>query len=723
MKCKLFLLLNLCFATSVTIAQIDHWESVVRADNEWHYFVGNTAPPGTWNQLNFNDSSWPVGEGSIGYGDNDDQTIIEETLTLFIRRRFEIVDLNNISSAVLHADFDDGFVAYLNGVEFARSNVEGFPPAHDTPATDFHEAGLYLGIHPEEFVIDQRQLKDLLQEGSNVLAVQIHNYTYTSSDLTAAFFLSLAIQAPSTDYQPTPSWFQEPGFLSNLPIIKIYTNGQEIVDEPDIVAGMGIIYNGEGNQNHILDPFNDYDGQVNIEIRGESSQSFPKKSYAVETIDENGEDEDVSILGFPEEEDWVLHGPYSDKTLMRNVLTMHLGRRMGQYASRTRFCELFIDGDYRGIYVLMERIKRDGDRVDVNKLNPDEVSGDDLTGGYIFRIDKGPAHWFSNFDVINTTDLKIAYQYVYPKIEDIVPEQEAYIQAYVDSFENAIASQDYHFGGKRYNDFIDLNSFAENFLLNELSRNVDGYRLSSYFHKKKDSNGGKIFAGPLWDFNLAWFNADYCFGDSTAGWFYEIYCHNGNPFWWQNMFADTTFTNLSNCRWNELRQGPFHRDSLLEFIDDQVAFMGDAIAREFNRWDRLNFYVWPNPVVSGSFEGEISNMKNWILERLAWMDANMMGTCENTSTSTAEIPIPPRVIISPNPTTGKVEINLSIASLSNIQLSVFNATGQKIAQQTQAILPDQENRFDLDLKAHPPGLYFISLNLEGYQITKRLLKI
>ena len=186
---------------------------------------------------------------------------------------------------------------------------------------------------------------------------------------------------------------------------------------------------------------------------------------------------------------------------MRNVLTMHLAREMGQYASRTQYVDLYLNEAYQGIYVLMEKIKRDKDRVDVAKLRAVDIAGDELTGGYIFKIDKDEADWFSNFNVFQEVR-RLEYQLVYPDIEDVQPEQFAYIQSYVDSFERAMVSPSLTFGGKSYEDYIDVTSFIEAHLLNEIGRNVDGYRLSSYFHKKKDSNGGKIFAGPVWDLSL-----------------------------------------------------------------------------------------------------------------------------------------------------------------------------------------------------------------------------
>ena len=136
---------------------------------------------------------------------------------------------------------------------------------------------------------------------------------------------------------------------SNLPIFVINTNGQTIIDDQKITVNLGVIYNGEGVRNNITDPFNHYNGKIGIEIRGSSTQMFPKKQYGVETRDANGNDLDVSLLGFPAESDWIFYAPYTDKSLMRNFLAYSLARTMGRYATRCKYFELIINNDYKGI--------------------------------------------------------------------------------------------------------------------------------------------------------------------------------------------------------------------------------------------------------------------------------------------------------------------------------------------------------------------------------------
>ena len=158
-----------------------------------------------------------------------------------------------------------------------------------------------------------------------------------------------------------------------LPTIKIDTNGEEIVDEPKIPAEFQIF-----QENIVLEEHN-----IGIEIRGSSSQFFDKKSYGFETWDENNEDLNVPLAGFPKEEDWILYGPYSDKSLIRNVLIYKLSNLMNRYATKTKFYNLEINDEFLGVYVLMEKIKRDKNRVDISKNKAEDISG-----GYIIKIDK-----------------------------------------------------------------------------------------------------------------------------------------------------------------------------------------------------------------------------------------------------------------------------------------------------------------------------------------------
>ena len=187
---------------------VDHYETVVYSNDVWKYLVGTYEPDVNWKNVGFDDSQWQSGVGGIGYGDGDDSTITGPTISLYIRKQFTIVDTATILQAILDADYDDAFVAYLNGIEIARAAIgtPSIPPPYDQVADYTHEAALYQGYLPEKYTIDKQTLTQLLSPGVNVLAIQIHNSDITSSDLSSNFFFSVGIIDTSFTYGSPPSW-------------------------------------------------------------------------------------------------------------------------------------------------------------------------------------------------------------------------------------------------------------------------------------------------------------------------------------------------------------------------------------------------------------------------------------------------------------------------------------------------------------------------------------
>jgi len=522
---------------------------------------------------------------------------------------------------------------------------------------------------------------------------------------------------------------------SNLPIVLIDTHGQQIPNEPKIPATMRIVDNGPGNRNEITGPFNDYDGNIGIEIRGSSSTMFDKKSYGLEIWDENLNDTIASILGMPAEEDWVLHGPYSDKSLMRNVLTFYLGRELGRYASRTRYIELIINNDYRGIYVFMERIKRDMNRVDIADLRPEENSGDDLTGGYIIKLDKFDGSntgggWASPYRPpgYQKSNQEIYFQFDYPKVKNITPEQQQYIQNYVTDFEEALRNRPSNDLVSGYKSYINLESFVDFAIINELSRNVDGYRLSTFLHKDKDSKDGKLYIGPIWDYNLAFGNADYYDGSNTKGWAWNFnFNPDANedfwliPFWWQRFQTDPEYINLLKSRWIQLRNGPYKTDSIMTFIDSTSDVLYEAQVRNFLKFNILNQYVWPNAYVGGSYAKEIEYLKDWIAARLNWLDQaidnTVTGLPERNSNATS-------IKIVPNPFADELYIQLS-DNFPEPEIIIFNMMGEKIIELHPDLLLQSGkiswNAVDRSGSKLAPGIYILVLKSDGRFISSEKL--
>lgn len=466
---------------------------------------------------------------------------------------------------------------------------------------------------------------------------------------------------------------------SNLPIVVINTNAQAIPEDVKITADMGIVDNGPGVPNHPTDPFNDYNGFIGIELRGNSSNGLsPKKSYSIELRDAMGTDMDAPILGMPPESDWVLLANYFDKSLMNNTLTYHLARAMGDYAPRQRNVEVVLNGSYIGVYTLLEKIKRGGDRVAIAKLKPIDISGDNLTGGYILSVDRdaGPDNGFTSAfaPAVSGEGQTTYFEYRYPKASNIAPEQRAYIQAYVDSFETSLAGPYFTDPASGYQAYADQASFVDLFLINELSRNVDGYRLSSYLYKDRSSNGGKLHAGPAWDYDLAWGNAYYCEGASTSGWAYQFgdVCpddYNQVPFWWARLQEDSSFVNAVRCRWNELRDNVLSTAYISSYCDSVALQLADAQQRNFTVWPILGQYVWPNPVpVPSTYPGEVQELKDFMNARWAWMDANLPGTGNCSYVGIIEAPVAAIEAPFPNPFASEVMFRTTTNSAVSVKL-------------------------------------------------------
>ena len=412
-------------------------------------------------------------------------------------------------------------------------------------------------------------------------------------------------------------------FESNLPIILIQTGGNEILDETRIICDMGII-NYFNKLNNLSDPFNNYNGKISIELRGSSSQQFfPKKSYSLETQTVDGENNNVSLLDLPKENDWILHGPYSDKTLIRNNLTFFLSREMGNYSPRSIYCELFIDNDYRGVYMLTEKIKRDKNRVNIK-----EIKDGDLTGGYIIKIDKltdSPENssWCSNMTNFNNDP--ICFQYHYPKADEITLDQKYYIENYINEINTLIKDLAQNQTNIELIENIEFTSFIDYMIISELSKNVDGYRLSTFLYKDTDENNGKLNMGPVWDYNLSFGNVDFCQSSKISGWVLEenTPCRGSIPNYWYDLLKNDSFRLKLTNRWSELRQNVLSFDNIFNHIDSVSQHINIAQSRNFELWDILDSYIWPNYQLGVTYQDEVSFLKHWIYNRINWIDNNI----------------------------------------------------------------------------------------------------
>jgi len=430
------------------------------------------------------------------------------------------------------------------------------------------------------------------------------------------------------------------GFSSSIPVVVINTGGADIPDEPKIPASICTCNS----------PGGDFAASIKIEIRGSTSaREFLKKSFAFAIIDDQGKDMDVSFMGFPEDSDFILYGPEMDKTMgMKNYLTMALSRATGRYASNTQYVETFLVQDgrqlsidhYHGIYIAMEKIKRDKNRLNIQKNEAD------ISGGYVFKYDN------DNFDegdkIIKATFTELEFVSVYPKKDKISQEQLNWIGSYLGEWEQALGTRDRN----QWTPYIDEGSFVDYFLVTEMSKNPDGYRGSTYFHKDAS---GPLVAGPAWDYNEAY---GMCCGYpiegydndgistgvsggsaiSPEGWRFNICIEesrcvvdprDGTSPYYMIMMEDPTFRSLVESRWSELRAGPWSTGSIEGLISQLMGQIQEPVLRNLKRWkaapllegvsgnDQKNLDFW---------NFEVNKMLEWTRAHAAWMDAQLSGS-------------------------------------------------------------------------------------------------
>ena len=423
---------------------------------------------------------------------------------------------------------------------------------------------------------------------------------------------------------------------SNLPIVVIETDGHaNIPDEPKVLATMKIIWHQDGSRNYMSDidnpEFLNYNGRIGIERRGSSSQMYSdKKPYGLETLKEdNVTNNNVSLLGMPAENDWILNPLAFDQTGMRDVLAYELSEAIGHYASRRVYCEVVLNGDYRGLYVFMEKIKVDKNRVNVEKMDETCNNYPEVTGGYITKADRSdndPLAWTMQTyqhgwgGYVNTE-----FIHHYPKPEDITNAQGNYIHGVFNNLADVSHSHNTSIT-TGITSVIDIPSFVDFMIMGEFTSNVDVYHLSTFFHKDRC---GKLRAGPIWDYNLA-FGYD-AFGNRSR---YDVWQFDNNdnvgPRFWKDLFDTSLFRCYLAKRWFELTESsmPLDYDRICGRIDEIDALIAEAIVRDNQRWNKMSQHAQ-----------YVNDMKTWIQQRINWLNSNI-----GSDQACSDVDLPPLVI-------------------------------------------------------------------------------
>lgn len=372
--------------------------------------------------------------------------------------------------------------------------------------------------------------------------------------------------------------------FTGLPILCIQTtDNQPVVSKDNYLTGSYTLY-GDGVTTKLS-------GELQIRGRGNSTWGMPKKPYQIKF------DKKTSPFGWPLGKVFVLLANYSDKTKLRTTVAFQMSNMTQlEWTPRSEYVELVLNGEYQGIYQLCEKIKTDANRVNVGK------NGYILEADQLERLDPDDVYFTTQRQLFNIKEPELTEgDAAYNKIKD-----------YVTACENALYSDDFLDAENGYKKYIDLESFADWYLVNEITRNNDAIFYSSvYLNKTAD---GKLKMGPVWDFDISMGNIDYNNNWETEGWWIR------NSKWIERLFLDPEFLQLVRTKYEALYN---NRYQLIELITRDADYLKYSASEDDDKWHTLNNYTWPNYVVLGSYDKEVQYLKEWLLKRMDWMKASL----------------------------------------------------------------------------------------------------
>jgi hypothetical protein len=430
-------------------------------------------------------------------------------------------------------------------------------------------------------------------------------------------------------------------FHSNLPVVVLDTAGLSVGENAQTTVSAMVLDNPASGDT-VLTQTPEFVGRAGLNVRGQTSAGFPKKQYHFELWDESNQDAKRPLLGMPSEADWVLYAPYSEKSLMQNELAYQWANEIGEYAVRTRWVEVFLNSsgqanvsygrDYVGVYLLMEKIEIGPDRVNIDKVKPGEDTEPEVTGGYLWHKDKTDPGDTSSFRTVSGQ----TFLYEDPDASELDAAQKTWLTNYVNQFETALYGSKFTDPTEGYAKYINVRSFIDNWIMVEMAKNIDGFRLSTYYYKDRN---GLITMGPVWDYNLSMGNANYGGGDTATGWYHDNIGARDYTYF-DRLTQDPNFMAGIAARWKELRAGVFSTSELMADIDANVNVLTNGngnypvgqnppqapdnpVVRNFQKWRILGTYVWPNAYVGNGWLDEVNHLKDFITTRVAWMDTQL----------------------------------------------------------------------------------------------------
>ncbi|MGC4090904.1 MAG: CotH kinase family protein [Polyangiaceae bacterium] len=413
---------------------------------------------------------------------------------------------------------------------------------------------------------------------------------------------------------------------SDLPLIVLDDMGAGPPNQTAFTTTNFMLFETQGGQASTSNPPT-VATRAGFHVRGQTSAMFPQQQYRVELRDSTDNDANFPLLGMPSESDWVLHAPYVDKSLLRNAFAYGLGKEMGLQAPRFAFAEVYLNTDnspleardYNGVYLLVETIKNQKDRLNLQQLKATDTALPAIAGGYILKFELDVAEQpiltcQRSSGVTCWQDLE-----VYDP-EPLIASQQAYITSYIQSFHNNLFGSGFADPNTGYASIIDVDSFVNYMVFNELTRNLDAYIRSFYLYKDRD---GKLFVGPMWDYNLM-AGIGCCGNFAIEGFQYQVARNGEANGWHKRLMTDPVFASRVKNRYHELRAGILSDAALIGRIDGLAAPLQAAAQRHFQKWPILTtttitFFTTSN---ANSYAGQLTHMKNWLTQRGAWLDAN-----------------------------------------------------------------------------------------------------
>ena len=701
----LCLLLSNC-VFSVSNAQI------ISNDDFYRYFAAtDAAPSADWYLPGFDDSSWNEDTASVdvGYLFNE---LPPNTKSLYLRYHFNMDNAKSAFPLNFSADFDDGYIVYLNGREVARKNVPDSIsfPEFDAVTCRSHEAEFNQRYPVYGVYLDTTVLDTCLVQGDNVFAVHVLNDTLEGSDL----FFNLNLFNVSNYFNFYHDQFRFIRQMTidsvNYPLVWIETDEFGIPHKNKRVrALMGIIDNGPGEYNKPGDSCNVFYGDIDIEVRGQSSADFPKRSYRFELKDEFEGDSNVVLLGMPSDDDWILMGPYHDKSQFRNKMMFDLARNFGRYQPRSEFCELILNGEYLGLYAITETIKQHSERVNIAKLRTSEISGIDVTGGYILKYDKPGG-----------------LQIDYPKPDNIQPEQDDYIRGYIRDYTGMIFTDKFWSADSGFRRYINDTALVDYMIMTEFCKNADGYYYSTYFTKNRADIDDRLTFGPLWDHDLVFGNTIYQEGYLTTNWQFE-FPQNGQNIKIKRFLQDEGFADLFKSRWHDARNTFLSDERVFGYIDSMVIALSDPLERNYSAWPVIDKSLFSPYYVAVSYDDEIYHIKDWLTQRLAWIDDNIddlhydsvFYSPANTSVTQAGFGFD----VYPNPFRNQLIIAFTTEKTMPVDVEIFSISGRLIYHNRILAQGDYtELNLGSDIIGQMAGgVYLLNISSEGQRIASRKL--